>query len=86
MTEIQFNESAAREITAGVRFGSIKTRDGRQARIVCWDAKGYLPIIALIDMGTHETASCFTNEGRHDVRENVTSNMDLVLEVEGGEQ
>lgn len=76
----------AREITGKIRFGKIKTRGGRPVRIVCWNAKGRFPIVALIDFGSFEQPSRFTSDGKHDARENVTSNFDLVIEVEGGEQ
>ncbi len=86
MTEQKFNVNTAREITGKIKFGKIKTRDGRPVRIICWNAKGKMPIIALIDLGTFEFPSRFTNEGKHDIRPNVTSSFDLIIETEGGEQ
>ena len=47
MTEIKFNEAIAREVNAGIRFGKIKIRRGNSVRIICWNAKGDLPIIGL---------------------------------------
>ena len=40
------------------------TRDGRKARIICFDAKGNYPIIALIDNTTTETDIHYTLSGR----------------------
>lgn len=62
----------------------IVTRDGRSARIICRDAKGKRPIVALLDNGSEERVARFTVNGRHDERDNVTSSMDLVLEKGGG--
>ena len=42
----------------------ICTRDGRKARIICFDAKGNYPIIALIDNTTKETDLHYTLSGR----------------------
>ena len=64
----------------------IVTRDGRSARIICRDAKGKRPIVALLDNGSEERVARFTVNGRHDERDNVTSSMDLIIEEGGGEQ
>lgn len=85
MTEIRFNENIAREITAKIRFGNIKTRDGHQVRIICWDAKGRKPIVGLIDVDGIELPMKYTGEGKTDTRDNVRTNTDLVIETEGGE-
>lgn len=86
MTEIKFNEAIAREVNAGIRFGKIKIRRGNSVRIICWNAKGDLPIIGLIDVGNMEHPVSYTREGKSDIRANVTTPTDLVIEVEGGEQ
>lgn len=44
----KFNRHTARKIMAGTLRGHIKTRDGRQVRIVAWDARGAWPIVGLI--------------------------------------
>ena len=61
--------------------------NGLPARIVCTDAKGYRPVIALImdSDGRSEFPMQYTVQGRHDVRDNVTTNVDLHLYEEGGE-
>lgn len=40
------------------------TRDGRKARIICFDAKGDKPIIALIEMGVAETTNNYPIDGK----------------------
>lgn len=40
------------------------TKDGRKARIICFDAKGVKPIIALIDNGDKETITQYLKFGR----------------------
>ena len=43
---------------------SVCTRDGRKARIICFDAKGDRPIIALVEMGTAETPNNYPIDGK----------------------
>ena len=40
------------------------TRDGHKARIICFDAKGDKPIIALVEMGTAETPNNYPIDGK----------------------
>ena len=40
------------------------TRGGRKARIICFDAKGDKPIIALVEMGTAETPNNYPIDGK----------------------
>ena len=40
------------------------TRDGRKARIICFDAKGDKPIIALVEMGVAETPNNYPIDGK----------------------
>ena len=42
----------------------VYTRDGRKARIICFDAKGDKPIIALVEMGTAETPNNYPIDGK----------------------
>lgn len=85
MIEQKFNENTAREITANITYGNIKTRDGHPVRIVCWNAKGQQPIVGLIDLGDMEMPMKYTMDGKSDTRPNVRTNTDLVIETEGGE-
>ena len=64
------------EAKAGAK---VVTRDGRPARIVCWDAKGKYPIIALLDCGKEgEIPYNYTTHGTT-VIGCVTSDYDLFL-------
>lgn len=85
MVQKQFNLNEAIAIQNGEKFGRIVTRDGCEARIVCSDAKGYRPVVALINRGSYEWPALFTVYGRNDIRENVATNSDLFIETEGGE-
>ena len=40
------------------------TRDGRNVRIKCTDAKGDCPIVGLVDWNDTEIPLCFTEKGR----------------------
>ena len=57
----------------------VVTRDGRPARIICWDAVGKYPIIALLDCGKEgEIPYNYTTHGTT-VIGCVTSDYDLLL-------
>ena len=43
----------------------IVTREGKDARIICTDAKGKYPIVALIKSQNNEYPSVFTNKGKY---------------------
>lgn len=53
------------------------TRDGRKARIICWDKKGLVPIVALIEHEDSEIALSYYNNGKHMFRDN--SDNDLMM-------
>lgn len=53
------------------------TRDGRKARIICWDKKGLVPIVALIEHENSEIFLAYYNNGRHTIRER--SDNDLMM-------
>ena len=42
----------------------VVTRNGRSARIICTDAKGNYPIVALIEEGGYDNALSYTKDGR----------------------
>ena len=44
----------------------VVTREGRNARIICTDAKGLCPIVGLVDYGKYEVAFNATKDGRFD--------------------
>ena len=60
------------------------TRDGRKARIICFDAKGDKPIIALIEMGVAETPNNYPIDGKAvSIKENSCDLMMLPEKHEG---
>ena len=88
MKEINFDENIAREIAEGDRAGSIRTRFGDSVKLVYFGAKGNYPVVGLVDLGDEEVSKQWTSDGRIDMRPNVTSCYDLVIETEtegGGE-
>ena len=59
------------------------TRDGRKARIICFDAKGYRPIVALIEVDceddcTPEDVFLFTDKGYYNCS-SIASDYDLMM-------
>ena len=50
------------DLEAAKRGAAVCTRDGRNARIIAFDCKGYVrkPILALIDMGDWEQSASWT--------------------------
>ena len=42
----------------------VVTRNGRSARIICTDAKGNYPIVALIEEGGYDNALSYTKDGK----------------------
>lgn len=85
MKQIPFDENKAREINAKVTFGRIKTRDGFPVRILTWNVRSQYPIAGVVELGKEEYVRQWTYDGKADLRPNVRSGFDLVLEVEGGE-
>ena len=60
----------------------VVTRDGRKARIICTDAMGDYPLVALVEVldGTAERADSFTSKGSYYIGE--ISNSDLFFASE----
>lgn len=86
MIEKQFNEKEAREIASGRKLGKIKTRDGFEVTVLVWDIDAIHPIGGIVHLGDHcDYLRQWTVMGKSDVRPNVSTNYDLVLEEEGGE-
>ena len=54
------------------------TRDGKKARIICFDRKGDMPIIALITISGQEYPAPYDNEGRFSKYES-TKDLDLMM-------
>lgn len=86
MTEINFNESIAREISEGKRFGKIKTRDGFEVTLIIWDIDSSHCIGGIVHLGEGcDYLRQWLPDGKSDRRPNVRTNYDLVIETEGGE-
>lgn len=81
--KVPFDVELAKKITNGEVDGRIVTRDGRSARIICWDKKGGIyPVFALIDNGYEEIYKSYTNEGIWNTDETCTlKRYDLMLEI-----
>ena len=59
------------------------TRDGRTVRrILCTDARGNYPVIALVDCGDYDSAFSYTKEGKFYNRDTDTSENDLFFATE----
>lgn len=61
----------------------VVTRDGKSARIICTDAKNYLPVIALIDNGGKEYIQSYYPNGAYYIEG--SSSLDLFFAPEVGE-
>ena len=57
------------------------TRDGRKARIICFDAEGEHPIIALVTDGVQESPYNYSKEGYYHA-EGVETMVDLMMASE----
>lgn len=58
----------------------VQTRDGRPARIICWDMEDpYYPIVALCTENDTEWVKTYTRDGRCSVRVNTYD--DLVMAI-----
>lgn len=75
MIKIPFEVELAKKISNGEVEGRIVTRDGRNARIVCWDRKGVNPIVALVEQQNGEEVSSYPMNGSWE------TDRDLMLEV-----
>lgn len=81
--KVPFDIELAKKITNKEVKGRIVTRDGRQARIICFDKSGMqsaYPIVALIQVKPDEEATySFSNEGVYHIGNKIC--YDLYLEV-----
>ena len=84
-----YNDKTARRITDGTIKGFIRTRSGKNVRILCNDANGAYPLVGLIQLEMVDVANQWTLTGKADVRPNVRTPQDLIMFVpneEGGAQ
>ena len=80
LVRVPFEVELAKKITDGDVDGKIVTRDGRSARVVCWDLKNRKdPILALIEEDECENIDTFLDDGRW--CEDEERSADLMLEI-----
>lgn len=81
LVRVPFDVEMAKKITNGEVKGKIITRDGRCARIVCWDMKNKtFPIVALVEGSDKvEESSSFTINGMFNSE--IKGLSDLMLEI-----
>lgn len=81
MVIVPFEVELAKKITNGEVNGNIVTRDGRNARVICWDKKSdsIYNIVGLIDGNIMEIMLTYTTNG-YEVQEEERNN-DLMLEI-----
>ena len=83
MTEFKFDFDLSKKIANGaVAMGAIMTREYRPVRMLASDAHGDFPLVGLITIGRQEVVCQWTENGKCDTRDNVTTNNDLILLVE----
>ncbi len=59
-----YNDATARRITDGTIKGFIRTREGRNVRILCNDTKGDYQLTGLVDNETDESPMQWTINGK----------------------
>lgn len=69
------------DLEAAKSYKPVCTRDGREARIICFDRIGKHPIIALVKNGESEDAYFYHNNGK-DNKEDREKDYDLVMKPE----
>lgn len=81
MVRVPFAVEMAKKITNGEVNGNIVTRDGRNARVICWDKKSdsIYNIVALLDEKIMERILTYTIKG-YEV-DGKDSDNDLMLEI-----
>lgn len=78
--KVPFDLELSKKITNGEVEGRIITRDGRIARVVCYDVIGnQYKICALVNNGKAEDSEIFTEKGL--LYDNQTDDLDLMLEI-----
>lgn len=81
MVRVSFAVEIAKKITNGEVNGNIVTRDGRNARVICWDKKSdsIYNIVALLDEKIMERILTYTINGSE--ADGKDSDNDLMLEI-----
>lgn len=76
-----FDLFTALKIQAGITKGRFVTRNGSEVRILCFNAGGGFPIVALSKDGTYWHERTFTLDG-HFLVAGETSSFDLFIELD----
>lgn len=76
---VPFDVEMAKRISNGEVEGKIVTRDGRNVRVVCWDARGDQCILALLAGKSKDDVGAYPNDGR--IFMEGESPADLMLEI-----
>lgn len=82
LVRVPFDIEMAKRIQNGEIEGRIVTRDGRSARVICWDLKAInksYSILSLIDNGSEEVTWTYSNNGRSNTE--LECKHDLMLEI-----
>ena len=80
MIQVPFDIELAKKITSGDIPGKVVTRDGKNARIVCFDKKNPdYPIVGLVIRENIEVLASFTSEGIYS--KGCSGKNDLMLEI-----
>lgn len=77
--KVPFDVEMAKRISNGEVDGKIITRDGRNVRVVCWDARGDQCILALLAGKSKDDVGAYSNDGR--IFMQGESPADLMLEI-----
>ncbi len=77
--KVPFDVEMAKRISNGEVDSKIITRDGRNVRVVCWDARGDLCILALLAGKSKDDVGAYPNDGR--IFMEGESPADLMLEI-----
>lgn len=76
-----FDLFTALKIQAGITKGRFVTRNGKEVQLICFNAGGRCPIVALVRDGKYWTEQTFTLEGRF-FADADTSSFDLFIELD----
>lgn len=86
LVRVPFETGLAKKITNGEVEGRIVTRDGRKARVACWNYKslsGSYPLLVLVENGIFEEQKLYTSDGRYKSWEHEKKRKeDLFVEVD----
>lgn len=82
---IPFDLFTALKSQAGIIKGRFVTRSGKDVRILCFNAGGRCPIVALVRDDKYWTEQTFTLEGKF-FADADTSSFDLFIELEENEK